>query len=360
MLIGAKSCRAEKNMFKKLFGKFSRDLGIDLGTSNILVYVKDKGIVVNEPSIVSVNSRTNQIIAVGRDAQEMLGKTPTHIVTCRPLSKGIISDFEVAEKMLRYFIEKVHEDTFTIVPRPRVVICIPLEITEVEKKAVEDAVLLAGAREVALVEEPLAAAIGARLPVEESLGNMVVNIGGGNTEIAVISLAGVVTWKSLHVAGDEMTKNIIQFARERYNLLLGERIAELIKMRIGSAEELETPLEMEMRGRDLLSGLPAEIIVNDEQIRGALARSVRLIADNIKATLEVTPPELTDDIYERGMVLTGGGALLKGLEKYIAKATEVPVRVADDPLTCAVRGAGILLENDRLLKEVAVPSGRRS
>jgi rod shape-determining protein MreB len=347
-------------MFKKLLGKFSKDLGIDLGTANTLVYVKDKGIVINEPSIVAVNSRTNQIIAIGRDAQEMLGKTPTHISITRPLSKGIISDFEVTEKMLRYFIEKVHEDSFTIVPRPKVVIGIPLEITEVEKKAVEDAVFLAGAREVALVEEPLAAAIGARLPVEESVGNMIVNIGAGTTQISVISLSGVVNWKSIPIAGEELTKNIVQFARDKFNLFLGERIAELIKMRIGSAEELEVPLEMEMRGRDLLSGLPTEVIVNDEQIRGALARSVKIITESIKATLEVTPPELTADIYERGMVLTGGGALLKGLDKLISRVTEVPVRIADDPLTCVVRGTGILLENANLLKEVAVPSGRRS
>lgn len=347
-------------MFKKLLGKFSKDLGIDLGTANTLVYVKDKGIVINEPSIVAVNSRTNQIIAIGRDAQEMLGKTPTHISITRPLSKGIISDFEVTEKMLRYFIEKVHEDSFTIVPRPKVVIGIPLEITEVEKKAVEDAVFLAGAREVALVEEPLAAAIGARLPVEESVGNMIVNIGAGTTQISVISLSGVVNWKSIPIAGEELTKNIVQFARDKFNLFLGERIAELIKMRIGSAEELEVPLEMEMRGRDLLSGLPTEVIVNDEQIRGALARSVKIITESIKATLEVTPPELTADIYERGMVLTGGGALLKGLDKLISRVTEVPVRIADDPLTCVVRGTGILLENSNLLKEVAVPSGRRS
>ncbi|MEK7211675.1 MAG: rod shape-determining protein [Patescibacteria group bacterium] len=345
-------------MFKRILGKFSKDLGIDLGTSNTLVYVRDKGIVINEPSVVAVNARTSQIIAIGRDAQEMLGKTPTHISISKPLLKGIISDFEITEKMLRYFIEKVHENSFTIIPRPRVVVGIPLEITEVEKKAVEDAMMLAGAREVALVEEPLAAAIGARLPVEESVGSMIVNIGGGTTQIAVISLAGVVTWKSLPIAGDELTKNIIQFARDQHNLLLGERIAELIKMRIGSAEELEVPLEMEMRGRDLLSGLPAEVIVNDEEIRRALERSIKLIVENIKAALEVTPPELTADIYERGMVLTGGGALLKGLDKLIARATEVPVRIADDPLTCLVRGTGILLENKKLLKEVQVPSGQ--
>ena len=346
-------------MFKKLLGKFSKDLGVDLGTSNILVYAKDKGIVINEPSIVAVNARTSQIIAIVRDAQEMLGKTPAHIAISKPLSKGIISDFEVTEKMLRHFILKVHENSFSFAPRPRVAAGIPLEITEVEKKAVEDALYLAGAREVHLVEEPIAAAIGARLPVEESLGSMVVNIGGGITQIAVLSLNGVVTWKSIPIAGDELTKSIIQFARDNFNLFLGERIAEFIKMRIGSAMELEVPLEMEMRGRNLVTGLPAEVIVNDEQIRGAISRGINAIIDNIKATLEVTPPELTADIYERGMVLTGGGALLKGLDKLIAGATEVPVRIADDPLTCAVRGLGVLLENQALLKQVSVPTGRK-
>jgi len=343
-------------MLDKFFGKFSKDLGIDLGTSSTLVYVEDKGIVINEPSVVAVNTRTDQILAVGKAAKDMIGKTPAHILVSKPLVKGIISDFEVTEKMLKYFIDKVHQDGFTIVPRPRVVIGVPMEITEVERKAVEDAALSAGAREVHLVESPMAAAIGARLPIEDSIGTMIVDIGGGTTEIAVISLGGVVTWKSLPMAGEEMNKHIVQYARESFNLLLGEHVAENIKIKIGSAMDLGTPLEMEMRGRDLISGLPKEIIVTDTQIREALSRSVGLITEQIKATLELTPPELVADIYERGIILTGGGALLHGFDKVIAKAAEIPVRVADDPLTCVVRGTGIIVENLPLLQTVALPN----
>jgi len=343
-------------MFGSVFGKFSRDLGIDLGTSSTRVFVRDKGIVINEPSVVAVNNRTKQILAVGKEAKSMIGKTPGYITTTRPLAKGIISDFEVTEKMLRYFIDRVHQDGFTIVPRPRIVIGVPLEITEVERKAVEDAALSAGAREVFLVESPMASAIGARLPIEDAVGNMIVDIGGGKTEIAVISLSGVVTWKSLPIAGEELNKNIVQYARDTFNLLLGEHAAEQIKAIIGSAAPLESPLEIEMRGRDLLSGLPKEIVVNDTQIREALQRSVRVIVDNIKLTLEQTPPELVADIYERGIVLTGGTALLKRLDHVIAETAEVPVRIADDPLTAVVRGCGMLLEGPELLKTIAVPS----
>jgi rod shape-determining protein MreB len=343
-------------MFNRLLGKFSKDLGIDLGTANTLVYVKDKGIVINEPSVVSINTKTDQIVAIGEDAKKMLGKTPGHICTIKPLTAGIISDFEVTEKMLKYFIEKVHQENFTIIPRPRIIIGIPLDITEVEKKAVEDAALSAGAREVYLVEAPMAAAIGIRLPIEEAIGNMVIDIGGGKTEIAVISLSGVVNWKSINIAGDEMNKNIITYARDNFNLLVGERVAENIKIKIGSAIELDEALETEMRGRDLITGLPSSITINDEQIREALSKSVKAIIDNIKMTLEMTPPELVADIYEKGIILTGGGALLKGLDKAISKTTEIPVHIADDALTCVVRGIGRLLDNDKLLAEVAVPS----
>ena len=343
-------------MLNKFFGQFSKDLGIDLGTANTLVYVKEKGIVINEPSIVAINTRTDQILAVGRDAKDMLGKTPPHIITVRPLQKGVISDFEVTEKMLKYFIDKVHEETFTIVPRPRVVIGVPLEITEVERKAVEDAALSAGARQVLLVEEPILAAIGGGIPIAEPNGNMIVDIGGGTTEIAVLSLSGVVTWKSLSIAGDELTKNIIQYAREAFSLLLGERVAEQVKIQIGSAGPLRAPLEMSMRGRDLISGLPKEIIVTDSQIRESMYRSVRSIIENIKAALEVTPPELVADIYERGIVLTGGGALLRGLDEVVAKETAIPVRILEEPLTAVVRGAGALLDDEVLLKEVSLPS----
>ena len=343
-------------MFNKILGRFSKDLGIDLGTSNTLVYSRDGGIVINEPSIVAVNLRTDQILSVGKDAKDMLGKTPPHIQITKPLSKGVISDFEVTEKMLKFFIDKVHDESFTILPRPSVVIGVPLETTEVERKAIEDAALSAGARKVHLVENPLLAALGARLPLSESVGMMVVDIGGGTTEIAVMSLAGVVTWKSLDIAGEEMNKNIIQYARDTFNLLLGERIAERLKMRIGTAIEPEEPLEIEMRGRDLLTGLPKEIIINDSQVREALARSVRTIVENIKATIETTPPELVADIYERGIVLTGGGALLRGMDTLISRQAAIPVRVADDPLTCVVRGAGRLLEDPQLLKDISLPS----
>lgn len=343
-------------MFNKLLGKFSKDLGIDLGTANTRVFVREKGIMINEPSVVAVNIRTDQILAVGSDARDMVGKTPPHIMTTRPLSKGVISDFEIAEKMLKYFIDRVHKESFTIVPRPRIVIGVPLETTEVERKAIEDAALSAGAREVFLVETPMLAAIGARLPLTESVGMMIVDIGGGTTEIAVLSLGGVVTWKSLSIAGDELNKNIVQYARDAFNLLLGERVAEQVKIRIGSVIEQVDPLTMEMRGRDLLSGLPKEIIVTDAQIREAISRSVATIVQNIKATLEVTPPELVADIYERGIVLTGGGSLLRGIEQLISRQAEIPVRVAEDPLTCSVRGAGALLENEPLLKDLALPS----
>lgn len=343
-------------MLNKFFGQFSKDIGIDLGTANTLLFVKERGVVIHEPSIVAINTRTDQILAVGHDAKDMLGKTPPHIITVRPLSKGVISDFEVTEKMLKYFFDKVHEETFTIVPRPRVVIGVPLEITEVERKAVEDAALSAGARQVFLVEEPLLAAIGGKLPIAESRGNMIVDIGGGTTKIAVISLAGVVNWKTLSIAGDELTKNIIQYAREAFNLFLGERVAEQVKIQIGTAAPVEERLQMAMRGRDLISGLPKELIVYDAQIRDALQRSIRSILESIKATLEVTPPELAADIYERGIFLTGGGALLRGLDEVISKETAIRVHIIDDPITAVVRGAGALLDDEELLKEIVLPS----
>lgn len=343
-------------MLNRLFGKFSKDLGIDLGTCNTRVFCREKGIVIQEPSIVAVNLRTDQIVAVGLDAKDMIGKTPPHIQATKPLVKGVISDFEISEKMLKYFIDKVHAESFTIVPRPRIVIGVPLETTEVERKATEDVVTSAGAREVFLVENPMLAAIGARLPVTDSVGTMIVDLGGGKTEIAVLSLGGVVTWKSLPVAGDELNRNIIQYARDMFNLLLGERNAEQVKMRIGSAVPDDAPTQIEMRGRDLITGLPKEIIVNDGQIREAMHRSITTIIDNVKAALELTPPELVADIYERGIVLTGGGSLLKGMDVLISRQAQIPVRVAEDPLTCAVRGAGALLEQETVLKDVALPS----
>jgi rod shape-determining protein MreB len=349
-----------KKFFNRFLKKLTKDVGIDLGTANTLVYIKDHGIVINEPSVVAINTRTDQILAVGHEARDMVGKTPPHLAVIKPLTKGVISDFEVTEKMLRYFINQVHKESKVLIPRPRVVIGVPPEITEVERRAVEDAVFSAGAREVFLVEEPMLAAIGARLPVADSVGNMIVDVGGGTTDIAIISLAGVVTWKSLPIAGDELNKNIINYSRDIFNLLLGERQAETVKIRIGSAVPQNETLSMEMRGRDLLSGLPKEILVTDSQIRDAINRSVRTIVENVKATLEITPPELVADIYERGIILAGGGALLKGLDKLLSNETAIPVRVADDPLTCVVRGAGLLLEDDELLNDVALPLSREN
>ncbi len=342
-------------MLNNLFGKFRCELGIDLGTANTLVYVKGRGIIINEPSVVAVNTRTEQILAVGNEAKAMLGKTPPHIITARPLINGIISDFEVAEKMLRYFIDKVYEDGgFGFFSRPRVIIGAPVDITEVERKAIGDAVMNAGAREVWIVEEPMAAAIGSRLPAREPVGNLIVEIGGGTTEIAIISLSGIATKKSIKIAGDELNRNIIQYARDTFNLLLGERQAEEIKIKIGSAVELAEPMEFPMRGRDLLTGLPREIMINDAQVREAMIKSLRVIVDSIKATLEITPPELVADIHERGILLSGGGSLLRGIDKLIGRAVEIPVRIADDPLTSVVRGNGILLDEPEILMEVGI------
>lgn len=327
-------------------------MGIDLGTSNTLVYIKDKGIVINEPSIVAINTRTDQIVAVGEEARRMVGKTPAHIVASKALIHGVISDFEITERMLRHFIEKVHRETYTVVPRPRIVIGVPQGITEVELKAVEDATLNAGARQVFLIEEPMAAAIGARLPIQDASGNMIVDIGGGTTEIAVISLGGVITWRSLRIAGDELDQNIIQYARENFNLLLGEQTAENVKIKVAMVGDITEPLETKMRGRDLLSGLPREVTINSYHVQEAIQRSIRMIIENIKDTIESTPPELVADIFERGLVLTGGGALLRGLDRVIQHETQIPVHIADDPLTCLVRGTGIVLEDLDNLKGI--------
>jgi len=337
-----------------IFGNFSKDIGIDLGTANTLVYVKDKGIVINEPSVVALNKRTGQVLAIGKDAKRMVGKTPGHIVATRPLVDGVVSDFEVTEQMLRYFIEKVHKESFSLMPRPRVLIGIPSGITEVEKKAVIDAATNAGAREAYLIEEPMAAAIGARLPVIEARGNMVVDIGGGTSEIAVISLGGIVAARSLRVAGDEMNEDIIRYCRDEFNLLVGEKTAEDIKIAIGSAYPQEDSLTYAVRGRDLVSGLPKEVVMTDEQVREALSRSIRIIINNIKTVVEETPPELISDIMQRGIILAGGGSLIRGLDRLIADQTEIPVRLMEDPLTAVVRGAGIVLEDIELLSNVLV------
>lgn len=347
-----------KQIWKKItgniFGNLSKDIGIDLGTANTLVYVKGRGIVINEPSVVAINKKTGQVLAIGKEAKRMVGKTPGHIVATRPLVDGVVSDFEVTEQMLKYFIDKVHKGSFTLFPRPRVVVGIPSEVTEVEKRAVIDATLSAGAREAYLIDEPMAAAIGARLPVQEAAGNMVVDIGGGTTDIAVISLGGIVVSRNLRVAGDEMNEDIVRYCRDEFNLLIGEKTSEDIKIAIGSAYPQKEKMQMPVRGRDLVSGLPKEIMLNDDQVRDALSRSIRLIINNIKTAVEETPPELIADIMQRGIILAGGGSLVRGLDKVIADQTEMPVRMMEDPLTAVVRGTGIVLEDIESLREVLV------
>ncbi len=343
-------------MINRFLGIFSHDIGIDLGTANTLVYVKGKGIVINEPSVVAINSKTNQVLAIGDEAKKMVGKTPANIIATRPLVDGVVSDFEVTEQMLRYFIDKVHKESFSLFPRPRVVIGIPSGVTEVEKRAVEDAATNAGARQTFLIEEPMAAAIGSRLPIQDAAGSMIVDIGGGTTEVAIISLGGIVAARSLRTAGDELSEDIIQFARDEYNLQIGERTAENIKIAIGSAYPVGKPGRAPMRGRDLVTGLPKEIIIGDEQIRIALSKSVREIIEAIKITIEETPPELLADIMDRGIILAGGGALLGGLDELIRLETKMPVHIADDPLTAVARGTGLVLEDIDSLKGVLVPT----
>ena len=344
-----------RNPFNNLFNKFSLDIGIDLGTSNTLVYVKGQGITIREPSVVAINKRTKEILAIGEEAKRMVGRTPSHIVAIRPLVDGVISDFEITEQMLKYFLDKAHREKFTLIPRPRVVIGLPHNVTEVERRAVEEGAINAGAREVFLIEEPIAAAIGSRLPIQDASGSMIVDIGGGTTEVAVMSLGGVVASRSLRIAGDEMNDDIIQYARDKFNLLLGERTAEEIKIKIGSAFELKDKLEYPMRGRDLVTGLPKEIIIDDTQIREAIKKSVNSILESVRATMEETPPELLADIMEKGIILAGGGALLLGLDKKISLETQTRVHIADDPLTAVVRGTGIVLEDLDLLSNVLLP-----
>lgn len=341
-------------MLNNIFAYFSQDIGIDLGTAITLVYVRGRGIVINEPSVVAVNQKTGQLVAIGAEAKRMVGRTPAYITAVRPLVGGVVSDFEVTEEMLKYFIRQVHEEMYSIFARPRVVIGIPSGVTEVEKRAVEDAAKNAGAREVYLVEQPMAAAIGIRLPVQEAVGSMVVDIGGGTTDIAVISLGGIVVSRALKVAGDKFNEDIIRFARDEFKLLIGERTAEDIKIAIGSAYELPDPMEATMRGRDLVTGLPKEVIVDDADIRRALRHSINILVNAIKATVEETPPELVADIMHRGIMLVGGGSLLRGLDRLISEETKIPAKVAEDPLTAVVRGTGIILEDIDSVKNVLV------
>ena len=338
-----------------LLGLLSHDVGIDLGTANTLVTVRNRGIVISEPSVVAMDTRSKRVLAIGAEAKRMVGRTPANIVAIRPLRDGVISDFDVTEQMIRYFISKVH-DRYARIPRPRVLVGIPSGVTEVEKRAVRDATINAGARWARLIEEPMAAAIGAGLPVSEPSGSLIVDIGGGTTEVAVISLGGIVVSRSVRIGGDEMDTDIVGFARREYNLLMGERTAEEIKIAVGSAYPTEGGDErtVTFRGRDLLTGLPRSVEVGSDQIREALEPSIAQIIDAIKETIEETPPELVADIMDQGIVLAGGGALLIGLDRRVAEATQMPVHIADDPLTCVVRGTGRVLEELDQLERVLV------
>lgn len=347
------------NPLSTLFGMFSHDIGIDLGTANTLVLVKGKGIVIDEPSVVAINRSTKKILAIGAEAKRMVGRTPSNIVAVRPLKDGVISDFEVTEKMLEYFIRAVHDRGFSL-PRPRVVIGIPSGVTEVEKRAVHDAALNAGARAAYLVEEPLAAAIGAGLPIEEASGCMIVDIGGGTTEVAVIALGGIVVSTSIRTAGDAMDQDIITYARQVHNLLIGERSAEDIKIKAGSAYNIDgDSRSILLRGRDLATGLPKSVSVSDVEIREALTGSINAITDAVRSTIEITPPELIADLMVLGIALAGGGALLRGLDRRLAQETRFPVYVAEDPLTCVVRGTGEVLEEPEMLAKVQAPLAQR-
>jgi rod shape-determining protein MreB len=330
----------------------SSDLAIDLGTANTLVYAKNKGIVVSEPSIVAVNKVTGKVEAVGKDAKEMLGRTPGNIVAIRPMKDGVIADFEITEKMLSHFIRKAHNRNTMV--RPRIIIGIPSEVTQVEKRAVKDSALKAKASEVYLVDQAMAAAIGAGLPITEPSGNMVVDIGGGTTDIAVISLAGIVYSKSVRVAGNEMDEAVIQYIKKKYNLLIGERTAEQIKLELGSAYPLDEPLTMEIKGRDLIEGIPKTLTITDAEIREALAEPISIIVNAVRVALERTPPELSADIVDRGIVLTGGGSLLKNLDKLLREETSLPVSVAEDPLSSVVLGTGKMLSDFDLLRKISL------
>lgn len=342
-------------MLDSIFGLFSKDIGIDLGTANSLVYVRGRGIVINEPSVVAINEKTGQILAVGKEAKKMVGRTPGHIVAIRPLRNGVVSDFEVTEKMLKYFFDKVQAEVSPFLPnRPRVVVGVPLGGTEVEKRAVVQAGKNAGAREVYLVEEPMAAAIGIRLPVAEPSGNFIIDIGGGTAEIAVISLGGIVVSKSIRYAGDRLNEDIMNYVRDEFKLAIGERTAEEVKIAIGSVIDSKENKEMVIKGRNLVTGLPQEMVIKEKHVREAIKDSIEGLVEAVEETIEQTPPELVADLMTRGIYMTGGGSLLGGLSQYLSERTGVPVRVADDPLTAVVRGTSIILEDIDKLSNVLV------
>ncbi len=341
-----------RKSFNYVLGLFSNDMGIDLGTATTLVFVKGEGVVLCEPSVVAIERGTSNILAVGEEAKRMLGRTPGNIIAIRPMKDGVIADFDITEAMLRYFIKKVHHRRVLV--RPRIVIAIPSGITEVEKRAVKDSAERAGAREVFLIEEPIAAAIGVGLPIQEPQGNMIIDIGGGTTEIAVISLAGSVFSKSIRIGGDEMDEAIIEYLKKTYNLMVGECTAEQVKIKIGSAYPLEEEMSLEVRGRDLVAGLPKAVTVTSEEIREALQEPLRAILEVTKISLERTPPELAADLIDHGIVMAGGGSLLKGIDKLISEETGLPVHIAEDPLTAVACGTGIVLDEIRYLKKVTV------
>ncbi len=340
-------------MFEKFYKLFSNDIGIDLGTANTLVYLRDHGIVINEPSVVAVNQKTGTIVAVGMQAKQMIGRTPGHVVAIRPLVDGVISNFEVTEELLTYLISKANKISKKSV-RPRVVIGVPSGITSVEVRAVYDAARNAGAREVHIVEEPMAAAIGIKLPVKDPIGNMIIDIGGGTTDIAVISLGGIVRSKNLHIAGDRLNNDIINYVRDEFRVLIGERTAESVKIAVGSVIKQKDPMEAVIRGRDLVTGLPREVIVTDTDIREAMSSSITGLVDAVKEVIETTPPEVISDVMSRGIILVGGGALLRGLDTLLTQVLKVPVYVANDPLTAVVRGTGIILEDMEGFKEILI------
>ncbi len=346
------------NPLDAILGLFSLDIGIDLGTANTLVNVRGKGIVINEASVVAIEKKSKRVLAIGAEAKNMIGRTPSSIVAIRPLRDGVISDFDVTERMLHYFINKVHDQMFLPIPRPRVVVGIPSGVTEVEKRAVRDASLSAGAREAYLVEEPMAAAIGAGLPVTDSLGSMVIDIGGGTTEVAVISLGGIVVSRSIRVAGDEMDEEIINYVRQKYNLLIGERMAERIKITIGSAYPLPEEKTMTVRGRNLVTGLPEALEISSVEVREALTGPISIIIDTAKSALDDTPPELVADLMEQGIALAGGGALLQSLAERLSEETKMHVYVAEDPMSCVARGAGQILEELDTLRKVLAATQR--
>jgi rod shape-determining protein MreB len=340
-------------MFDKFYQLFSNDIGIDLGTANTLVYLRDHGIVINEPSVVAVNQKTGTVVALGTQAKQMLGRTPGHVIAIRPLVDGVISNFEVTEEMLTYLINKANKISKKTV-RPRVVIGVPSGITSVEIRAVYDAAKNAGAREVHIIEEPMAAAIGIKLPIKEPVGNMVIDIGGGTTDIAVISLGGIVRSKNLHIAGDRLNSDITNYIRDEFRVLIGERTAESVKIAIGSAKKGAGPMEAVIRGRDLVTGLPREVVVTDTDIREAMSGSILGLLDAVKEVIETTPPEVLSDVMSRGIILVGGGALLRGLDELLSQTLHVPVYVANDPLTAVARGTGIVLEEMVAFRDVLI------